>query len=61
MNFFRQDNGYKQGTYIKEWAGREDNEHLVELSSALDSASVSFRDDLYQALQQRYENLALPA
>ena len=61
LNFFRQDNGYKQGTYIKEWAGREDNEHLVELSSALDSASVSFRDDLYQALQQRYENLALPA
>lgn len=57
LNFFRQDNGYKQGTYIKEWDGREDNEHLVELSASLDSGSDSFRDDLYQALQSRYESL----
>lgn len=57
LNFFRQDNGYKQGTYIKEWDGREDNEHLVELSASLDSSSDGFRDALYKALQQRYDTL----
>ncbi|MCH1413867.1 MAG: dUTP diphosphatase, partial [Glaciecola sp.] len=34
LNFFRQDHGYKEGTYIKEWAGREDNEHLVDVLTA---------------------------
>ena len=29
LNFFRQDHGYKDGTYIKVWNGKEDNEHLV--------------------------------
>ena len=27
---FRQDNGYKDGTYIKIWGGREDNEFLTD-------------------------------
>jgi len=57
LNFFRQDNGYKDGSYIKEWDGREDNEHLVELSAALDSESDDFRDELYNALQTRYQSL----
>ena len=26
LNFFRQDHGYKEGHYIKEWHGKEDNE-----------------------------------
>lgn len=54
LNFFRQDNGYKEGTYIKQWAGREDNEHLVELVADLDTSSSDFADRLYQALSQRY-------
>lgn len=54
LNFFRQDNGYKQGTYRKVWDGREDNEHLVELMANLDASALSFQDDLYQALHQRY-------
>ncbi len=54
LNFFRQDNGYQQGTYRKNWDGREDNEHLVELMAALDCESDSFREDLYEALHQRY-------
>ena len=57
LNFFRQDNGYKDGSYIKEWDGREDNEHLVELSASLDSESSQFRDELYDALQARYQSL----
>jgi len=55
LNFFRQDNGYKDGSYRKLWQGREDNEHLVDVLLELDHASASFKDDLYQALQDRYD------
>lgn len=58
LNFFRQDHGYKDGTYIKNWAGREDNEHLVELVAGLDVHSATFKDDLYAGLSQRYRELA---
>jgi len=58
LNFFRQDHGYKEGSYRKTWDGREDNEHLVEVLEALDARSDSFQDNLYQALQQRYQAAA---
>lgn len=54
LNFFRQDHGYKDGTYIKNWNGREDNEHLVEAIAELDCRSHQFREHLYLALQRRY-------
>ena len=54
LNFFRQDNGYKDGSYIKQWQGREDNEHLVEILAALDSQQPTYSDEVYQSLQQRY-------
>ena len=54
LNFFRQDHGYKDGSYIKVWQGREDNEHLVEVVNQLDSNDSSFRDDVYQGLSARY-------
>jgi dimeric dUTPase (all-alpha-NTP-PPase superfamily) len=54
LNFFRQDHGYKEGSYIKVWNNREDNEHLAELLVELDSSRASFRDDVYQALAERY-------
>ena len=54
LNFFRQDNGYKQGSYRKNWNGREDNEHLVEVLDTLDAHEEEFQDRLYQALQARY-------
>lgn len=54
LNFFRQDHGYKDGSYIKIWHGREDNEHLVEVIAELDSRSESFREQLYMALERRY-------
>ena len=31
LNIFRQDNGYKEGTYIKEWDGLEDNDFLLSI------------------------------
>ncbi|MEQ8514133.1 MAG: dUTP diphosphatase [Chromatocurvus sp.] len=58
LNFFRQDNGYKEGSYRKEWQGREDNEHLHELLAVLDNTSSTFPDDLYAALAQRYRDAA---
>jgi hypothetical protein len=59
LNFFRQDHGYKDGSYVKNWAGREDNEHLVELMEKLDARSDNFKDDLYAGLLQRYRSLVL--
>lgn len=57
LNFFRQDNGYKEGTYQKQWHGREDNEHLMELLKELDSTLDNFADNLYAALQRRYHEV----
>jgi hypothetical protein len=54
LNFFRQDHGYKDGSYIKIWQDREDNEHLVEVVNRLDSSSASFREQVYQGLAARY-------
>jgi dimeric dUTPase (all-alpha-NTP-PPase superfamily) len=54
LNFFRQDHGYKDGSYIKVWNGLEDNEHLTELLNDLDSDSVDFKDNVYKGLQSRY-------
>lgn len=54
LNRFRQDHGYQTGAYQKIWAGREDNEHLVDLSRKLDSESETFQEDLYQGLKRLY-------
>ena len=58
LNFFRQDHGYKEGTYIKNWDGREDNEHLVELLADLDKGAGDFADRVYAALAARYQEIA---
>ena len=59
LNIFRQDNGYKEGHYIKNWHGREDNEHLAEIMQRLDSDSSSFKTDIYDALAQVYPEPAV--
>ena len=61
LNFFRQDHGYKEGTYVKNWAGREDNEHLVDLVAPLDKSAVDFADQVYQGLEGRYRELVSQA
>ena len=61
LNFFRQDHGYKDGSYIKQWAGREDNEHLVDLIAELDHQADDFSDQVYAALETRYREVALPS
>ncbi|MBV8063769.1 MAG: dUTP diphosphatase [Nevskia sp.] len=54
LNVHRNTHGYKQGSYIKIWDGREDNEHLAEIMAqgANDFGAV------VQALKERYEALA---
>ncbi|WP_444935178.1 dUTP diphosphatase [Microbulbifer sp. JTAC008] len=59
LNRFRQDNGYRDGSYVKNWAGREDNEHLAEIAGLLDSSAADYSDQVYKALQTRYRELAL--
>lgn len=59
LNFFRQDHGYKDGSYIKNWAGREDNEHLVELLESLEASDPQFAEHVYAALEKRYREFAL--
>lgn len=54
LNFFRQDHGYKEGSYIKIWHGEEDNEVLANLVNTLDSSATDFQKILYQALADKY-------
>ena len=57
LNFFRQDYGYKDGSYVKQWNGVEDNEHLVQIVSTLDTSSSAFAKDLYTQMELRYKEL----
>ncbi|MFC3033497.1 dUTP diphosphatase [Pseudoalteromonas fenneropenaei] len=54
LNFFRQDHGYKDGSYIKVWDGKEDNEHLMDVVKALDTNHADFAKQVYAGLQARY-------
>ncbi|WP_323845588.1 dUTP diphosphatase [Microbulbifer magnicolonia] len=59
LNRFRQDNGYKDGTYVKSWAGREDNEHLAEIANTLDTYAADYSQQVYLALRERYRETAI--
>jgi dimeric dUTPase (all-alpha-NTP-PPase superfamily) len=54
LNQFRQDNGYKQGTYIKVWAGEEDN---VVMKRVWEESGDIKPDALYRELAKRYHAL----
>lgn len=54
LNIFRQEHGYKDGSYVKEWFGQEDNVHLAEIVGSLNPASATFSADLKRQLAQRY-------
>ena len=51
LNQFRQDHGYKEGTYIKIWNGEEDN---VTMQSILEKNENVRPDELYNALKKAY-------
>lgn len=56
LNKFRQDNGYKSGTYIKDWGNEfsEDNLYLEHLFAAKQDWKF---DELYAALQTKYTDV----
>ena len=61
LNKFRQANGYKEGTYHKEWFdGREDNEHLTDIMNQ-DTLKLLNDIDLIQyvlsELQLKYDTI----
>lgn len=58
LNFFRQDHGYKDGTYIKVWSGREDNEHLTDILNSATDIGDDFAEIVYQKLNAIYSELS---
>lgn len=54
LNIFRQNHGYKEGTYIKIWNGSEDNVHLVDLATDLDTEHPQYGEVLYELLTEKY-------
>ena len=51
LNQFRQDHGYKEGSYIKLWNGKEDN---VIMQGILDQHDGITPDELYEKLKEAY-------
>ena len=51
LNKFRQDHGYKEGSYIKIWNGEEDN---VSMQRVLEENVEVSPDELYNALEKAY-------
>jgi len=51
LNKFRQDHGYKEGKYIKEWQGVEDN---IIMQKILETHSDLSPQQLYELLEKEY-------
>jgi hypothetical protein len=52
LNKFRQDNGYKDGTYLKLWNNKEDNTYVQAILKENSSISA---DELYSKLNEIYK------
>lgn len=58
LNKFRQDNGYKDGSYIKNWNGREDNAVAFEIANDW-GADEDLFEQLYLDLETYYKEEVL--
>lgn len=58
LNKFRQDFGYKDGTYIKDWNGKEDNVIAFEIANEWGADEQLF-GQLYQDLETYYNEEVL--
>jgi len=56
LNQFRQDNGYKDGSYIKLWNGKEDNVYMQDILK--NNGALSY-DELYSRLDSIYSKAKL--
>lgn len=54
LNIFRQKNGYKEGSYIKVWDGKEDNEVLTEIVTG--QGITNFKE-IYLRLTDEYSKI----
>ena len=54
LNLFRQDKGYNEGFYQKIWSGKEDNEHLSEILSNIDTSDKDIQVNITYELEERY-------
>ena len=57
LNTFRQDHGYKDGTYIKDWDGEEDNVVLSRIVDSLDTSDPNYPWTLRLLLDNEYESV----
>lgn len=53
LNIFRWNHGYKENLYTKNWDGKEDNEHLMEIMNSLETNELSSKVIL-QKLEEIY-------
>jgi len=54
LNQFRQDNGYKNGTYVKIWDRQEDNVYMQKILN--DNPDIAFAE-LYALLDSQYKKI----
>lgn len=57
LNIFRQEHGYKDGTYVKMWNGEEDNVVLSRLTNSIGMDASEFSGGLYSALEEEYQKV----
>ena len=55
LNGFRQDHGYKEGTYTKIWQGKEDNDVMMSILEEHPSLTAQ---ELYRHLKEAYDKLS---
>ncbi len=53
LNKFRQNNGYKEGTYKKDWNGKEDNVIMISFLEKMENVSFN---ELYKQLETSYKD-----
>jgi len=58
LNIFRQDHGYKDGSYLKMWNGEEDNVTAQNIGYSLELGD-NFYDSLYEGMEKVYNKLTI--
>ena len=58
LNKFRQNNGYKSGTYTKMWGGKEDNCHLTQIVLDFNDNNLDTLEEyIYKNLEIKYKSV----
>ncbi|BFN00738.1 MULTISPECIES: dUTP diphosphatase [Moraxella] len=58
LNKFRQNNGYKSGTYTKIWGGKEDNCHLTQIVLDFNDNNLDTLEEyIYKNLEIKYKSV----